>query len=123
MLLTAFTWPFPPTLPNILKQNKNTSNGILSFVFNLAPACSFGSEERVSVCTRMQSLPLQSYKRIGGKKKPHNLWILMLELCFGLPLMLLPLDTAVSRAVGPLGEAGLVTVLLVGIRKEAAPQP
>lgn len=61
MLLTAFTWPFFPTTPNFLKLNKNTSNGILSFVFNLAPACSFGSEERISVCTRMQSLPLQSF--------------------------------------------------------------
>lgn len=57
------------------------------------------------------------------EKTPHNLWIFILELCFGLPLMPLPLQSAVSRAVGPLGEAGLVAVLLVGGRKEAVPQP
>lgn len=57
------------------------------------------------------------------EKTPHNLWIFILELCVGLPLMPLPLHTAVSRAVGPLGEAALVAMLLVGGRKEAVPQP
>lgn len=46
-----------------------------------------------------------------------------LELCFGLPLMPLAVHSAVSRAVGPLGEAGLVAGLLVGCRKGAVPQP
>lgn len=57
------------------------------------------------------------------EKTPHKLWIFILELCFGLPPMPLSLHSAVSRAAGPLGEAGLVAVLLVGGRKEAMPQP
>lgn len=53
-----------------------------------------------------------------------HLWICILELCFGLPLMPLPLHSAVSRAAGPPGEAALVAVLLLGGgRKEAVPQP
>lgn len=57
------------------------------------------------------------------KKDSITCGLFILELCFGLPPMPLPLHSAVSRAAGPLGEAGLVAVLLVGGRKEAVSQP
>ena len=117
MLPTAFYVAFPPP---ILRPKKNTSNGVLSFVFNLAPTCSFGSRERVYVCTGMQSLPLRSY-RGSCEKKTHNLWMYVLELCFGLPLTPLPLHTAVSVGVGPLGEACQAVMLLLGGRKVPVP--
>lgn len=56
----------------------------------------------------------------GAVKKPHKVQIYILELCFGLLLMPLPLHTAVGMGAGPLGEACPAVMLLLG-RYECPP--
>jgi len=101
-----------------LRLNKNTSNGILSFVFNLAPACSFGSRERVSVSTGMQSLSLWSC-RGSCERNPRICGLMSSSCALGFCLTPLPLHPAVSVGAGALGEAHLA--VMPGCRKVPVP--